>query len=160
KDGEFFFTGKVDYPAMHKIIINRTPEGEESSERYWSAMEFYLENSPITFEADLDSLYTYYRKANQKPAIIKGSKTEDEHNYFKGLLKEKRAKLGELNNEYLEKYHVPSLSGEFNTEEGIRLSKEMQNLEGEIKEATTAYIRKNPKSKVAYDLARINFLGM
>ena len=67
KDGKFFFTGRLDYPAMHKIIIDRTPEGEESSERYWSAMDFYLENSPITFEADLDSLYTYYRKANQKP---------------------------------------------------------------------------------------------
>src|SRR5699024_534601 len=160
KDGKFFFTGRLDYPAMHKIIIDRTPEGEESSERYWSAMDFYLENSPITFEADLDSLYTYYRKANQKPAIIKGSKTEDEHNSFKNSLKEKRTQLAMLNNEYLENYHLPSLKGEFNTEEGIRLYREMQNLEGEIKEANTEYIRKNPKSKVAYDLARINFLGM
>ncbi len=160
KKGKFQFKGAVETPAMYKIIIDRTPKGESSSEKYWKVMDFYLENSSITFEADVDNMYSYYRKANQKPAIIKGSKTEDELTAFKDYLKDKRAEVAVLDKEYMERYHLPTIDGIYNTEEGIRLTKAMQPIEKEIKAMTMDFIRKNPKSVIAYDQARINFLGM
>jgi thiol-disulfide isomerase/thioredoxin len=60
----------------------------------------------------------------------------------------------------MEKYHLPAMDGIDNTEEGIRLTKAMEHVERKIRTATFDFIRANPNSVVAYDQARMNFLGM
>ena len=160
KKGTFKFVGAVSSPMLYRIVIDRTRKGEESSPRNWTSTYFYLENSPITIAADIDSLSTYYYNANKKAAIVKGSKTEDEYTAFKESLKDKKAQIATLDKEYLEKYHLPTMDGIFNTEEGIRITKAIQPLEKEVKVAILEYIRANPKSIIAYDQARMNFIGM
>lgn len=160
KGGKFRFDGRVDMPAYYRIAIDRTPESEESSHKYWTSSYFYLENSPISYEAHIDSLTTYYYQANKKPAIIKGSKTQDEYEAFRNSLQDKRKQLSDLHTEYMEKYHLPSIDGVYNTEEGIRISKAIIPVEKEIHDKHIEYIRQHPQSVVAYDLARLNFLNM
>lgn len=160
KKGTFRFIGTVPSPMYYRIVIDRTPKGKEISQRNWTSTHFYLENSPITIEAHIDSISTYYYNPKKKAAIVRGSRTEDEFSAFKASLKEKRAQIAVLDKEYMEKYHLPTMDGIYNTEEGIRLTKAIQPLEKEIKAATLDYIRAHPKSIVAYDQARMNFLGM
>ncbi|SKB67373.1 Thiol-disulfide isomerase or thioredoxin [Sphingobacterium nematocida] len=160
KKGKFKFKGSVSSPMLYRIIIDRTPKGKETSERNFTSTHFYLENSPITFETHIDSVTTFYYNPKKKAAVVKGSKTEDEHTAFKASLKDKKIQIAALDKEYTEKYHLPTMDGIFNTEEGIRLTKAIQPLEKEVKAATLEYIRTNPKSVVAYDQARMNFLGM
>ena len=160
KGGKFRFEGHVTSPAYYRLIIDRTAKGQTPSERNWTSSYFYLENSPITYEAHIDSLTTYYYQPNKKAAIIKGSKTQDEYEAFKAGLQDKRKRLADLNDEYMEKYHLPSMDGIYNTEEGIRISKAIAPIEKEIQAMTNDYIRQHPHSVVAYDLARLNFLNM
>ncbi|TDQ75434.1 TlpA disulfide reductase family protein [Sphingobacterium yanglingense] len=160
KNGTFKFVGSVPSPMYYRIIIDRTLKGKTSYEKNWTSTHFYLENSPITIEAHIDSMSTYYHNPKKKAATVTGSKTEDEYTAFKESLKEERAQMAALYKDYMEKYHLPTMDGVFNTEEGIRLTKAMQPVEQKIKAATLAFIRANPNSVVAYDQARMNFLGM
>lgn len=160
KNGKFQFKGSVQSPMYYRLVIDRTPKGESSSEKYWTSSSFYLENSPITFDSNIDSLTTYYYKPNKQAAVIKGSKTEDESIAFKESIKELRAQVRELDKEYMEKYHLPTMEGVYNTEDGIRIIKAMEPVEKAIKAKQMDYIRNNPQSIVAYDMAKINFLGM
>ena len=41
KDGKFVFEGVVDEPAYYSIMIDRTPQGEVSSEKYMTNSQFY-----------------------------------------------------------------------------------------------------------------------
>lgn len=159
KKGKFKFVGCVPSPMYYRIVIDRTPKGKESSPLNWTSTYFYLENSPITMEAHIDSISTYYYNPQKKTATVRGSKTEDEYTAYKESLKEQRAKIADLY-KYMEKYHSSTIDGVDNIKEGIRLIKAMEPLEKEVKAATLDYIRANPKSIVAYDQARLNFLGM
>ncbi|MBL1410236.1 TlpA disulfide reductase family protein [Sphingobacterium faecale] len=160
KKGKFKFVGSVPSPMYYRVVIDRTPKGKESSPRNWTSTHFYLENSPITIEGHIDSISTYYYTPQKKAAMVRGSKTEDEYTAFKESLKEKRVQIAALDKEYMEKYHLPTMDGIYNTEEGIRLTKAMEPLAKDIKAATFEYIHSNPASIVAYDQARMNFLGM
>lgn len=160
KKGKFQFKGSVSSPMYYRVMIDRTPKGQESAPKYWTSSHFYLENSPIKFEAHIDSLTTYYHQAKKKPAVITGSKTEDEYTAYKESIKDLRKQSSDLDREYMEKYHLPTIDGVYNTEDGIRIMKELQPVEKAIKAKKMDYIRNNPKSIVAYDLARMYFLDM
>lgn len=160
KKGKFKFTGSVASPMYYRVVIDRTPKGKDVSARNWTSTHFYLENSLITFEAHIDSMSTYYYNPKKKPATVKGSKTEEEFNAYKASLKDLRTQATALDKEYSEKYHLPTFEGIFNTEEGIRISKAQQKVDKAIRATTFDYIRNNPKSVVAYDLAKIYFLNM
>ncbi|MFD2554342.1 TlpA disulfide reductase family protein [Sphingobacterium tabacisoli] len=160
KKGVFKFTGAVPSPMYYRVIIDRTPNGKVSYQKNWTSTHFYLENSPITITAHIDSMSTYYHNPKKKAATVQGSKTEDEYTAFKESLKEERAQMADLYKDYMEKYHLPTMDGIYNTEEGIRLTKAMEPVEKKIKSATFDFIRANPNSVVAYDQARMNFLGM
>lgn len=159
-NGQFEFKGTVSTPAQHQIIIDKTSEGQKSSERNWTSTLFYLENSNINYEGHIDSLSTYFYNSKLKPAIITGSKTEDESKAFKLLKREVRKDLVKLDREYNEKYYEPAQKGVYNTEEGIRITKEMIPIENRSKQFTLDYVKNNPNSVVAYDQALYEFLGM
>lgn len=159
-NGQFKFEGKVSTPAQHQIIIDKTADGQESSERNWVSTLFYLENSNITYEGHIDSLTTYFYNPKLKAAVITGSKTEDESKAFKLAKREITKDLAKLDREYSEKYHMPALEGVYNTEEGIRITKQRIPIERRAKQFTIDYVKNNPKSVVAYDQALYEFLGI
>lgn len=160
KKGQFKLKGSVPLPGLYQIVIDKTPKGEESSPKNWTSSRFYLENSPITFQGHVDSLTTYYYKPNKKAAVITGSKTQDEQTAYNESIKDLRSKISALDKEYSEKYHLPTLKGIYNTEEGIRISKEMAIYDKQLRESNLNFIKNNPKSVVALDLAMYNFIGM
>lgn len=154
KNGQFQLKGKVEYPGVHYLIIDRTPKGETSTEKNWLLTRFYLENSPITFSGNIDSLPTYfYSKKPTQPAVITGSATEDESKAFQASFKDLMVELSKLENQYLEVYHRPALEGKFNTKEGIELVKKQKVVQKKIDGLRWKYIMDHPNSVVAYDQA-------
>lgn len=156
---EFRFEGKLELPGMYQIIIDKGSKGEESE---MLASRFYLENSDITYSGHIDSLPTYYwsQDASRKEPVIKGSATQDLYNQYRQETAANSKKSSELFEEYLKVYHVPALDGVFNTEEGIRISREQVEIDKKLDIARWNFIEKNAGSVVGYDLASLFLEGM
>ena len=127
-NGEFTMKGgKVDYPQ----IVYLMPKGMRGG------LTFYLENSPITINGHIDSLYS---------ARIEGSKTQDE-------VEELSGQLEPVNNK------ISDLSGEFRTIQGNDYEEKMAELENQINELyeetdrlRLEFIREHPSSYYAASL--------
>lgn len=161
KDGKFVFEGVLDEPAYYSIQIDRTPKGEVSSVKYFTNSRFYLENSPISFSGNIDSLTTYYwSKKPTKKAVITGSAMEDLYQKYWALGRKQSAELEKLSEEYMNEYHLPSLDGVFNTEKGIEITRKMGPLEKQLAEIKWNFVKENIKTVVGYDLAKQYFQDM
>lgn len=162
KNGSFTFKGNVEVPVLYSIRIDKTPKGEVTSARNWLSSRFYLENSLISYSGNIDSLPAYYydyRKKNVSP-VITGSATQDEMVSYNKSRAKLSSELSLLDKEYTEKYHIPSMKGEFNSEIGIDLARRINKLGSRLDEIKWEYITNNPKSVVAYDQASYYLLGM
>lgn len=157
KSGVFLFRGQVKMPATYKIMIDRA--GNNQKENFLSS-RFYLENSEITYAGHVDSLETYYWASGRKAPLVKGSATQDLLEDYRSLTKTVSDRIQQLNEEYLEVYHRPTLKGKFNTTEGIRLTREIQKYRQEKNQITRTFIENHPSTVVAYDLARQFLSGM
>lgn len=160
RNNSFEMKGQVPAPGMYRWVIDKTPAGKEPDQNHWSSGTFYLENSEITFTGDIATLPTYYwdpEGDKKTPMVIRGSATEDLSLKYKNSIAKQRKEYDRLDNEYLEKYHVPSDQGIFNTDEGIRLARQISAISSEIDKITLRFIRQHPESIVSYDLAT-NFL--
>ena len=161
KDGKFVFEGVLDEPAYYSIQIDRTPKGEVSSMKYFTNSRFYLENSPVSFSGNIDSLTPYFwSKKPSKKAVITGSATEDLYQKYLALGREQTNKLGDLNVEYMQEYHLPSLEGVFNTEKGIEIARKMEKLEKQLAEIKWNFVQENIQTVVGYDMAKQYFQDM
>ena len=161
KDGKFVFEGVVDEPAYYSIMIDRTPQGEVSSEKYMTNSQFYLENSPISFSGNIDSLPSYFwSKKPRKQAQITGSGTEDLYQKYLAIGEKQGSELSRLNDEYLQKYHIPSMDGIFNKKEGIEISRKMEVLRKQLAEIKWNFVKENIQTVVGYDLAKQYFQDM
>lgn len=161
KDGTFLLKGKVDYPALYSLVIDKTPKGAPSSERNWTMSRFYVENSNITFTGNIDSLPGYFY--SQKPvqqAIIEGSATETESKEFKKSLEGLRKAQAALSEQYMKLYHLPALEGTFNTSTGMALVKAQNIVAKEIEAQKWNFIKEHASSPVAYDEAYYYLIGM
>ena len=162
KNGKFEFKGKLDGPAKYSVIIDRTPKGQKSTEKNWLVSSFYLENAVINYNGHIDSLPGYYsssKRVTRKP-IITGSANQDLLLKYEADLKVLNTKKGDLYRTYMSDYHMPSLSGTFNTKEGVALVNQMNSLDKEIKKASWAFLAENANTVFAYDKAFENFQGM
>lgn len=162
KNGKFSFQGKLDAPAKYSVIIDKTPKGQKTSQRNWLMSSFYLENAVINYSGHIDSLPSYYSSAKRiiRKPVITGSVNQDLLLKYEADLKELNTKNAKLNNSYMKEYHMPSLSGTFNTKEGIALVNQMNSLEKEIKTATWNFLGEHTGTVFAYDKAFENFQGM
>ena len=161
KDGKFVFEGVVDEPGYYSIMIDRTPKGEVSSGKYMTSSRFYLENSPISFSGNIDSLSSYFWSAGpQKKAVITGSATEDLYQKYWAMGEKQGRELSRLNDEYLQKYHIPALDGVFNKKEGIEISRKMDVLSKQLAEIKWNFVKENIRTVVGYDLAKQYFQDM
>ena len=159
---KFTFKGNQDSPEKVKLVIDNTPKGEESNNKNWLASTFYLENSDISYKADLATMPAYFWNPDQKSVepTVTGSDTEDTYLQYKKSVETQNAEMAKLNDEYLSVYHIPAAKGVFHTEEGVALVKKMQTLGKEIFQKKIAFIKANPKSPVAYDLASEELNGI
>lgn len=159
QNGKFQFTGKIELPHQYQLVIDKTGEGEGEN---MLASRFYLENSVISYSGHIDSLPTYYwsRDNSRKAPVIKGSATEDLYQQYQKQTAEINKKASELEKQYMEVYHLPSLDGIFNSKEGIAIAKEQAKVSKEKEIACWKFIEQHPESVVAYDLACLFLEGM
>ena len=161
KNGQFTFKGHLNAPVMCQLIIDRTPKGKVSDAKSWSASNFYLENSTITYAGDINTLPAFYWKkdAVSKPPTIKGSATQDEFVKFNAGVADLKKELRKTDDEYLKVYHIPAMEGKFNTKEGIDLARKYNYLDESILNYTLDYIHAHPASVISYDQATYMLAG-
>lgn len=154
KDGKFALKGKVDAPAMYSLIIDiNEPDAEEPDGRdKMFKVNFYLENSDITFVGDVATLPSYYWNPDRKDEFtMKGSATQDLYQKYLDSTKELNDRLTKLDLQYSNEYIIPEMDGKDATERGIEIVKEEKTLVKEKKDMTMEFIKDNINSVVAFD---------
>lgn len=156
-DGKFSLKGHVDRPQMYTLRIDLRTDPTESVRGKVFASNFYLENSPITFEGNLKTLpgVFYDPERPLEAPVIKGSATEDFYARFRADIKPVSDSLTVIDRRYWEEYTAPMMNDKEHkhdyTEVGVALVKEEARWRKELQEKTLAFIRENPSSVVAYD---------
>lgn len=157
KDGKFTLTGKVDAPAMYSLVIDiNEPDADQPDYRNkMFKVDFYLENSDMTFEGDVAALPSYYYNPERtdNKSVIKGSASQDLFNKLNASVKEASEELAKLSRQYSTEYIVPEMEGKDATERGIEIVKAQKAFSKQVKEATWKFIKENPSSVVALDQA-------
>ena len=157
--GKFQFKGKLDLPGLYQIIIDTKGKGEGED---MLASHFYLENSVIDYSGHIDSLPTYFWSSEsfRKAPVIQGSATQDLYQQYKKDTKAISTKISELDEQYMNVYHLPSLEGTFNTQEGISIARQLDQINKQSDIARWKFIEQHPESVVAYDMASLLLEGM
>lgn len=156
-DGKFSLKGHVDRPQMYTLRIDLRTDPTESVRGKVFASNFYLENSPITFEGNLKTLpgVFYDPERPLEAPVIKGSATEDFYARFRADIKPVSDSLAVIDRRYWEEYTAPMMNDKEHkhdyTEVGVALVKEEARWRKELQEKTLAFIRENPSSVVAFD---------
>jgi peroxiredoxin len=124
KKGHFTMKGgKVDYPQMVQLVAGNTRK----------RTSFYLENSDITIEGSIDSLYK---------ATVTGSKTEDQYMAF---VDANRPLTQEYSKIYVE-YQTAHNNGDAARVE--KLEKEADSIQTEMTNLQKNFVKNNPSSYV------------
>lgn len=156
-DGKFSLKGHVDRPQMYTLRIDLRTDPTESVQDKVFVSNFYLENSPITFEGNLKTLpgVFYDPERPLEAPVIKGSATEDFYARFRADIKPVSDSLAVIDRRYWEEYTAPMMNDKEHkhdyTEVGVALVKEEARWRKELQEKTLAFIRENPSSVVAFD---------
>lgn len=156
-DGKFSLKGHVDRPQMYTLRIDLRTDPTESVQDKVFVSNFYLENSPITFEGNLKTLpgVFYNPERPLEAPVIKGSATEDFYARFRADIKPVSDSLAVIDRRYWEEYTAPMMNDKEHkhdyTEVGVALVKEEARWRKELQEKTLAFIRENPSSVVAFD---------
>ena len=159
KNGRFQLKGKVDRPGMYQLIIDKTGQDDPSQ---MLASRFYLENSVISYSGHVDSLRTYYwsDETFRKDPVVKGSASQNLYDRYLKSIADLRKQSGTINEKYLEVYHRPAMDGIFNTEEGIALIKQENEINKKLNIAQWKFIEEHPENIAGYDLALQFLQGM
>jgi peroxiredoxin len=129
RKGSFRMKGAVSYPDMVQLIALNTMQ----------RLTFYVENSKITINGQLDSL------AN---ATVTGSKTQDEYQSFIESNRPLSEKYADLYAEYQK-----ARQGN-NTEEMARIEKEAEDIQAEMTQIQKDFVKDNPSSFVSPAILR------
>ncbi|WP_430809641.1 MULTISPECIES: redoxin domain-containing protein [unclassified Carboxylicivirga] len=162
-NGQFTLSGEVDYPGLYTLIVDRTPEGEASNPKYKNKASFYLENSDISFEANINTMAGFYYNPKRKtePAIIKGSQAQALKEEYSAIAKPFNEKLRKLNQRYMAEYLSPYFDkGIENTAVGIEIARQENALNKQLRDVKLKFIRENTQSIVALDYVSYFFTGM
>ncbi len=122
-DGTFKLEGAIDYPQMVTLAV-RGKRGGRS---------FFLENSEITINGHLDSLYT---------ASVSGSKAQAQYDAYMGTLEETNSEMTKIYDRYRTAY------SENNEELMASIREEMDALSDKQTQLKKDFIKANPASYV------------
>lgn len=86
--GQFVIKGKVEQPELCLLLIDMNVAGEQPDYNKLSGSELYLENTPITYEADLATLPTFGGAPGREgKATITGSESQKTYEAFLATIK-------------------------------------------------------------------------
>lgn len=157
RGGKFVMKGKVDVPVRYQLWIDLSPEIAVDYQKDMRGSDVFVDNADIRYESpSIDSLPSRISfKRNVKGNVtVSGSPAHDLYMSIQKELKSCKAKESEAWEKYLQAYHIPALDGVFNTREGIALAREMESARKEIKRIQMDFIKANPSSPVAVDVAQ------
>ncbi|MFD2556895.1 thioredoxin-like domain-containing protein [Sphingobacterium tabacisoli] len=152
KNNRFQIKGSIGEAERIKIIFAPDKKAEENK---WKASNFYLDGGQISLSGHIDSIPSYYYRPDLPAVnpIIEGSQAQNLAYQLERSIAADRKVTGQLNEDYLKEYHVPTLEGKFNTEKGITILKEMTPYNERIFQKKWAFIKNNPNAKVSLDNA-------
>lgn len=145
KDGKFVFKGYVEYPLILKVVL----DSREGDDEGLLATAFYLENSDISYVADVNTWESYYYNPDAKgkvPAVVKGSKENDLYLKMKKeeqFIKDQKAPLDE------KFMNTPT---ETDAKQMVPLMKQIKAFEQAISSLRLRYIHQYPGTSMAIDL--------
>ena len=92
KGEKFVLKGKqpLIYPKYCKLIIDKTPQETDGFKKQLKAYSFFVDNSRIRFECQIDSMPSYYWEPVSKEhnVTLSGSPTQDLYNQYQGSVRE------------------------------------------------------------------------
>lgn len=156
-EGRFSLKGHIDRPERYALYIDTRTDPTESVKGKVFAADFYLENSPITFEGDLNTLPgVFYNPERQTEApTIKGSTTEDFYAQFRQEIKPLNDSLAAIDQRYWKEYTAPMMNDKEHkndyTATGVAIVKAEKKWAQARQEKIQSFIRQNPTSIVAFD---------
>lgn len=160
QNGTFQLKGKLEQPMQVEVRIIMPDSTLEPFDRELGG-RFYLENSVVTFEADVNTVTSVYYYPPRKVApIITGSAMDTENKRFSSTLTDIHNKMGELYQKKEKIYEKlegsedeTKIDGEDIFDVGVRVETELATLEQKKNEIVTTYIRENVQSPIAFDQA-------
>ncbi len=158
KNNTFEIKGKISEAELIRMTIAPAVDAAEST---WRAANFYLDKGNITLSGAIDSLPTYYYKANLpnvKPRI-EGSQAQSLADQLNRSIRTEQLEIGKLDKMYMEFYHLPALEGKFNTDKGIELLKDMAPYKKAIFQKKWNFIKNNPEARISIDEANYMLMG-
>lgn len=157
KDGKFLLQGKVDIPARYGVFIDLSPDVQADYQKDMRGSYVFVDNSNIQYScASIDSLPSrvdFKRKVAGKVTVT-GSPSHDLYTEYRDAVKASSTKKSEAWDKYLKVYHIPAGEGTFNTREGIALVREMETAQKQMEKIQWDFIKANPKSPVAIEVAQ------
>lgn len=161
-NNKFTFSGTMDSPDRVRLVIDANTEDQKGNRKGFKQSYFYLENGDIQYIAHIDSMPSLFYNPNVKTVspVVKGSKSQDLHVSYLASVKELNTKHRDLDQAYGTEYHEPAMKGEFNTERGIELQKQIESVMSELNKNKMSFIRENAETRVAYDMAASYFQDM
>ena len=154
KDGHFQLKGKVEEPAMYQVQIELADPALSEQERTL-AYAFYIENAPMTFTADVETMPTVFYIPGRKTVnpVITGSPTQELNEKISTQLAEKENQLADLGQQLTQVYGDSAEQTSEATLKSIGLQNLMESLHKECDEIRTEFIRQHAASVVALDQA-------
>ncbi len=160
KNGKFQFKGKLDRPMQVLVRIIMPDSTLELFDRELGG-SFYLDNSTVTFDADVNTVTsTYYYPPRKVAPVITGSAIQVENERLSAMISDINAKMESLGETRIEIYNkldedanATQLNGEDIFDLGVRLQTEMETLSQKKDEIINKFIKENPQSAVAFDNA-------
>lgn len=153
KQGRFLFQGKVDEPGLFEIWIDLSPEIVDDYKKDIRIITLFVENSDIRFECESIDCLPLYASAYHN---VKGKVTvtgPPSSNLYQAYQQENVMLIAQLNQviyEYTKEYENPSIEKRiFNTQKGIKLAEQENQLRKQIQENQLRFIRKNLSSPVS-----------
>mgnify|MGYP001055158663 CR=1 FL=1 len=156
-DGKFSMKGQVESPELYTLYIDLRTDPTESVKDKVFAVNFYLENSPITFEGDPATLPGIFYDPDRKTEapVINGSATQDFYTQFRQSMQTINDSLAAVDQRYMEDYTIPMMNDKNHehdyTAVGVAIAKDDARWKQAHQEKTLEFIRQNPSSVVAFD---------
>lgn len=159
RNNKFVLKGDIKDAQLARILISPTKENEDPST--WKISDFYIDKGRIQLKGHIDSLPSYYYKSNAPniKAIVEGSKAQSLSDQLQRSIKKEKQVLSKLNDSYLKEYHIPAMENTFNTQRGIALVKEMEEVKNLIFNKKWQFIWNNPQARVSMDESQYMVMG-